>query len=238
MLAVGGAKLLQLSRLRDQLVSGANGGAIRAAASSAIADLRAYTTQVSATVTAIQSGSESTKQALGQASDAAHRIVTDFVRDFYDRREFDAYLRFASTEDEDAYRRREAERRAVIEKALAENTPEANLRANKLAIEQMNDASAHGADRSPDFKPKLDGLYSTQDALAGSIAATGHRNAAEDRMSAVDAAPNPAAAPLVSPDVVALLRGAGVVPTDHKTDGNGVSARAIQQSMDQAMTRR
>jgi len=46
---------------------------------------------------------------LAGASDAARREVGSFIHDFYERKIFDPYLRFASVEDEEAYREREAD---------------------------------------------------------------------------------------------------------------------------------
>jgi hypothetical protein len=61
------------------------------------------------------------------------------------------YLQFSSAEEEEAYRKREAERDEARKRALAMNTPEATARAAKLVLEQIDDAGQHGANRSPEF---------------------------------------------------------------------------------------
>lgn len=99
-------------------------------------------------------------QALYAASAAAREAVADFSKAYYEQRIFDPYLKFASAEEEEAYQRREIERQRAIEKAQAEGTPEGDLRATQLALEQIKDAGAHGADRSPDYQHNLDKLQS------------------------------------------------------------------------------
>ena len=168
----GVAKMLRLKFLRDQLVGGAKGvAALRAEIASAVAATHAYALSVGGvTGTAQGSPAEQVAQALRAASDTAHQTVADFSRDFYERKIFDPYLKFTSTEDEEAYRRREQERQRAIEKAQAENTPAGTLRANTLAIDQLHDAGAHGADRSPEYEPRMDKLLASRDALKNAIA--------------------------------------------------------------------
>lgn len=89
---------------------------------------------------------------LATAQARTRASVAEMSRDIYERRIFDPYLRFASEDDEAAYRRREEESRRAIERALAENTPEGDLRAARIMRDQLRDAAAHGADASPEFQ--------------------------------------------------------------------------------------
>lgn len=161
------AQLHGLSRLQQRIIHADASAliAIRGEVAASVAATQALVQQAGPASTALQSA----QAALYEASATADRTVRDFNRDFYERRIFDPYLRFTSTEDEEEYRRHEQERQRAIEKALAENTPEGNLRANQLAIEQLKDAGAHGADRSPDFKPTMDRLQKSSDALTKAI---------------------------------------------------------------------
>lgn len=63
----------------------------------------------------------------------------------------DPYLQFSSPEDEEAYRKREQERKAEIDRALALHTPEGDRRAQQIMAAQLVDAKAHGADKAPEF---------------------------------------------------------------------------------------
>ena len=193
--------------------------AIRAEVAASVAATQALVQQT-------QSGSSlvlSAQAALVAASEAARRTTTDFMHDYYDRHLFDRYLKFASTEDEEEYRRREQERKAAIEKAQAEHTPQGDLRANKLAIEQLKDAGAHGADQSPDYKPELDRLKGSQTSLERAIGQPA-KAAAQDRISAATSgtADAPGNAGL-SPDLIAGLKNVGITPPS-QIDGHGVAA--------------
>jgi hypothetical protein len=170
LLGQGTAKVLRLSGLREQLAGGAKDAtALRADIASAIADIRAYASEVRGAASATQNAPPQ-QAALYQASEAARGSVNDFMRDYYDEHVFDRYLRFASVQDEEEYRRREDERHRAIEKALGKRTPEGNLRANELAIEQLKDAGTHGADRSPEYKSMLDNLETHKQELERRIA--------------------------------------------------------------------
>lgn len=209
--------------MRDQLVGGAkNVTALRANILSAVADIRAYTSEVRNNAAATQSTSTQTMAvALQQASQASRVTTAGFMHDYYDRRIFNPYLRFASTDDEEEYRRREDERRRAIEKALAEHTPEGNLQANHLAIEQLKDAGAHGADRSPEYKPAMKSLTDTGDALAGQIATAKGQHQSSD----VAAGPADKAKPAspVPDDVIARLRAAQASSADDLVKGHGLA---------------
>lgn len=107
------------------------------------------------------------------AVDARTRATIERVAgDLFDRRKLDPYLQFASADDEAEYRRREAERKAYIERELARGTPEGTLNAAAAMAEQVKDAGAHGADRSPDFATmRNDAMGALDDQLAAMRAA-------------------------------------------------------------------
>ena len=81
--------------------------------------------------------------------------VTAIMRDMH---RFDPYLSFASPEDENAYRQREADRLAYIAAEQAKGTPQGDLNAAGGAVGQMVDAAAHGAGNSPEFRERFDEL--------------------------------------------------------------------------------
>jgi hypothetical protein len=228
----GVAKLHRLNLLRDQLVGGAKGvAALRAEIASAVAATHAYALSVSGVTGVGQTASaEQAAQALRAASDTAHQTVANFSRDFYERKIFDPYLKFASTEDEEAYRRREAERQRTIDKAMAENTPEGNLKANRLALAQLDDAGAHGADRSPDFRKWHSKLTKEGDGLADAIDRSTHSAPVTARIEQRDSVKPDSK---LSPELLAALREAGVTVPDQGGTGHGVTRgkpvdRAIQ----------
>lgn len=175
--------------------------------------------------TAVVSG-QAAELALHAASTAARREVTSFVDDFYEKKIFDPYLQFASKEEEEAYRKREAERREAIEKALAKGTPEGDLLANRLAIDQLKDAGAHGADQSADYAPMLAGLRGTEAKLAaqaGKSPAAG--TVAEAGPTAADPIDRIQAPVMIDPAVLAEIRATGVIVADQQGSGHGVSTR-------------
>jgi hypothetical protein len=224
-LTQGGIKLQQLNSLRDQLVGGAKDvTALRADIASAVADIRAYTSQIGAATGATQgtSSEKAAQIALREASMASRQTVSDFERDFYQRRIFDPYLRFASASDEETYRQNEAERQREIEKARAEHTPEGDLRANQLALTQLEDAGTHGAKRSPDYAKWHSELQDRGRALASAIDGSHHPAVATARADQRDSVKPDAT---VSPEVLAALRDAGVTVADQSGSGHGVTSR-------------
>ncbi len=229
-IAHGGAKLLQVAFLRDQLVSGAKDvTALRAAVASAVADIRAYTSEARSAVSAVQAGSgeQSADVALTAASEAARAATNNFVRDFYDHHEFDRYLEFASAEDREDYRKREAERRAAIDKAMAEHTPEGDLRANQLAVDQLKDSGAHGATRSPEYAPLLHNLEDKGQDLGAAIPAAQASAAARQRLRVSSEPPVPGSAPADGELADALARfRAQVSLADQHQDGPGSAVSA------------
>jgi hypothetical protein len=221
-LAQGASKFRALSALQDQLVSGAKDvAALRASVASAVADIRAYTSDARSAASSAQgTPAQVAAVALQQASEAAHGTTVSFMHDYYDRRIFDPYLKFASPDDEEEYRRREDERKRAMDKSLAERTPEGNLRASQLALDQLKDAGAHGADRDPVFKEHLDRLEAATDGLAAKLDKTPSRSG-QAEIDPLDAA-KPSAS--VSPELLASLRASGVVIAAQDASGHGVTA--------------
>ncbi len=184
---------LALLQKRIDTASPANLAAMRAEVAASVAATQSFVQQVQGAGSALTTE----RAALQQASEAARGGVTDFMHAYYDEHKFDRYLQFASMQDEEEYRKREEAYKHAIEAAMAEHTPEGNLRAARLTIEQMKDAGAHGADRSPDFKPMMDGLNKNADNLQTQIdqqrrvepmSATSRDSAANDPSAALKAA--------------------------------------------------
>ncbi len=152
---------------------------------------------------------------LHKAEAHARQVTEDAARDLFERRIFDPYLRFGSAEEEAAYRKREAEREAAITKALDDGTPEGTLRANRLAIDQVKDAGAHGADRHPKYATLMNDLTSAQEPL---------REALDPHVTGPKEAKNTAPEELA--DVLAALRQAGVSGGTTENLGHGVTQHA------------
>lgn len=196
-------------------------------------DLASIRNEVSAYVAATQTflqqtsqagAKETGAQALNAASAAARQSVADFTKAYYEQRIFDPYLKFASVEDEEAYRRKETERQHAIEKALAEKTPEGDLRASKLATEQLKDAGAHGADQSPAFQTMLDSMNQSTANLEKQINGSKVAQARTMHANELDEVPAKAA----SSDILAGLK--SLTFSDSETTGHGVPERAAKQS--------
>ena len=222
----GSSDSTALSQALAQL--GGLAGLERQIAHAGAKDLASIRNEVTAYVAATQSflqqssqagGKDAGAQSLHAASAAARQAVADFSQAYYEQRIFDPYLKFASVEDEEAYRRREAERQHAIEKATAEKTPQGDLRANNLAIDQLKDAGAHGADRSPDFQTHLDKLQSAKEGLTAAI----QKQPKEPELSAgID--PLDAAKPAeVSPELLASIRSSGVSLGEQDAEGHGLN---------------
>lgn len=149
----------------------------------------------------------SNQQTIASTSAASRAAVASFAKDYYEKKVFDPYLHFSSAEEEHEFRRREAERKEEIERTQALQTPEGNLRANTLAIDQLDDAGAHGADKSPDFATTRQRLVKAKTALEAAQHSADGRDKPEDRRA--QAAASPSEAPPqsdISPDVLAALR--------------------------------
>jgi hypothetical protein len=223
-----------LSQLQQRIARADAGGlsAIRAEVAASVAATQTLVQQTQMGAASAQSA----QVTLRAASEAARGSVTSFMRDYYDDHVFDRYLRFASVQDEEEYRRREEQRHRAIDEAHAEKTPQGDLRALDLSIEQLKDAGEHGARRSSKYQPLLDRMESSRQQLATQMAAAGqsqsHGAATADNLSppvrsgpsdgkSSDATPQ---APL-PPDVLARLRAAQVTVADQSQEGHGVTAR-------------
>ncbi len=217
-------QLSTLSRLQRRIgdASAGNLSALRGEVMATVAATQALAQQANVAGTQTYSTAQ---VALQRASEGARVSVTSFMHGYYDRHEFDRYLTFASDEDKDEYRKREQDRKKAIDAAMAEHTPEGNLRANRLSIEQLKDAGAHGADQSSKFKPLLEGLEADGSKLSMQIDAT--KSTAPVRTQArTTVAEDKALADAVTPDVLATLRATKVAISDERQDGHGITARA------------
>ncbi len=130
-------------------------------------------------------------------------------RDLSEKRVLDPYLQFASAEDEEAYRKRERERDAEVKRALALRTPEGDRRATELVEDQLRDADAHGAERSPDFAAMLNQNTAAKDTLVNATPA-----------AAPEASETKAPSREVS-DIAAALRAAGLTGNAPAVDKSG-----------------
>lgn len=150
------------------------------------------------------------------------------MHDFYDRHVFDSYLKFTSGDDEEEYRRRAEERKHAIEKAMAEHTPEGDLRAANLSLDQLNDAGAHGADKSAAFNGWKKAITERRDNLASVIDQQQH---SADATKTVQPDPLKDVKPdqNASPEALAGLRAAGVVIAP-EGEGHGVTAASGQST--------
>lgn len=209
----------QLSRLgglhqRIEQMHGGSLAAIRAEVMATVAVSQTMSQQARSTV----ASAHTTEMALHAAEAEARRVTGDFVHDFYERKIFDKFLDFASSEEEEAYRQREAERERAIRDALAEGTPEGNLRALELSKEQLLDAGRYGASDSPNYQSTLNRIDAAQEPL--------ERTLGVDKaiiQQEAEAALAPTEAPLVSPDIIATLRSTGTIFADAGQTGHGVT---------------
>jgi hypothetical protein len=96
-------------------------------------------------------GNEANTHQLAAHAKEARATIEKLGNALFKERVLDPYLQFASAEDEEAYRKRERERQKEIDRATALGTPEGLRLATQIMREQVDDAKAHGADRSPDM---------------------------------------------------------------------------------------
>jgi hypothetical protein len=160
------SQLQGLGRLKQRLAEARGGDlvSIRAEISASIA-----ATQLLVQQSRVAAATQSVEEVLRDARRAVREEVTSLAEDFYEKKKFDPYLRFASAEDEAAYRQREAERRQRIEEEMAKGTPQGDLAAAKLLSEQMKDAGAHGANASPEFGTRMTSLSTATTKLQGAL---------------------------------------------------------------------
>jgi hypothetical protein len=195
------------------------------------------TATTSATALANQAIATATNAAAANATQTpaqrARASIEALQRDLFENRALDPYLQFKSAEDEEAYRKRERERKEATDRAMELRTPEGDRRAAELQHDQLRDAGAHGADRSPDY--------------AGMVqrANTAMADLPPPRQATEQSAPNSGAQPVQegrpSPsddglgDILATLKAAGVTtPAAQASDaGHGVR-RSVAQAPDVA----
>lgn len=162
---------------------------------------------------------------LAEAAATARATVQSFVRDFYERKIFEPYLRFSSAEDEAEYRKREEGYRKAIDAALAEGTTRGDLKATELAKAQLVDAGAHGADRSPEFAGRVQQLDQQKHVLEKAIAKDGAGTSPVQRTDL--AVPTEAD---ITNALLAMQSGSTKAATSTAQDGHGlttdVTARA------------
>jgi hypothetical protein len=146
----------------------------------------------------------------------------------YERKIFEPYLHFTSKEDEDAYRKREAETKRAIEDALKLNTPEGNLRAAELSAAQLKDAGAHGADKSPDYAPLLQQTNAAKTALESALVRSEQPAVAHDerREAASSDAGLQAAKEKIDPAMLSAFSALVAHTGSAVPDGPGVVAQA------------
>ena len=225
-LAVGDARipfalqLANLSALRQQ---------VSLASASALPRMQEEIIAAVATAQALTDGSPGNNadsgavKSLAAATAEARQTAQGFLEDYYDKRKFGKFLEFSSDEDKRAYREREKKLQAEIEKALAGGTPEGAKRALSLEAEQLDDAKAHGADRSPDFQEYSNRLKAETTALENAISTakpeTSQNAAIEANAEALGPNPNYSQA-------AGTLKNAGVMLADQSQTGHGVTVDA------------
>lgn len=194
----------------------------------ALAQMRS---EISATVNAAQAvaaqgrnaASADDKPDRAMTAAEARQAIADVGRDVFGRRVLDPYLRFASVEDEEAYRKREEENSKAYERELAKGTPDGDRRAAEILRTQLVDARAHGAGDSPDF----DSLFQRADGAATALD-TAQRQPSTERSStrtpivAEDRGDTPTDTDLDS--VLATLRTAGITTPEQ---ANGAPAHGL-----------
>lgn len=165
---------------------------------------------------------------LAAARARTRATVMDISRDIYERRIFDPYLRFASPEDEAGYREREEANRRAIEEALAEGTPDGDLRAARLIRRQLADAGEHGADASPEFAGRMLRINRDIEGLERAVALSQQLGAQNEQGSArperAQQSPPPASDDQLA-SVLATFRAAGIaggVSTEDSAHGLSV----------------
>lgn len=187
-------------------------------------------TSSSASALATQAISNAASTAAAQANlspaERARATIEALHRDLFENKVLDPYLRFASPEDEEAYRKREREREAEIKRALALGTPEGDRRALELQQDQLRDAGAHGADRSPDYS----GLVQRADAAMADLQPqAAHPSLADERIVAAQSEGRAMSDDGLG-DILATLKAAGVTtPAIQASDaGHGVAVTVAQ----------
>ena len=166
-----------LAELRQQIAA-RNGAALAGLRGDVNAAASASSGAVQQARVASASAASAGAATLAEAAAKSRAQVSEIMRGMKD---FDPHLQFTSRDDEDAYRRREAERRAYVAQQHTRNTPEGDLNASAAAIGQMVDAKAHGAGDSPEFAKRWDELVASTERLREAAKANGVSTEAFDR---------------------------------------------------------
>ena len=230
----GEAQMGALSALHRALDTAGSSGlaTLRAAVVATVASSLTVAQQARAVGTSAASAT-SGGGVLASITTRARETVTAFERDMFERRIFDPYLSFASTEDEAAYRTREVERHTAIDAEMAKNTPQGTLEANRIAIDQLRDAGAHGADRSPVFTHTLERLENSRGHLEAAVSkASADRDEGQARVEAATSSANDLAAAAAQIDPAILAAFGGLTKTPEQTiPGHGVAATSAKPSL-------
>ena len=223
MIAQGDAQLGALLALKRQLASAspATLAMVRAEIAACVATASGIAQQAQAATTGSAQGAAAELMA---ASSAARAVVTSFTHDFYEKKIFDPYLAFASAEDEKAYREREAVREKAIKDALALDTPEGNARALAISRDQLRDAGAHGADKSPDYQQLADGLASSDAQFKEKMGAAKAEQGRQERAAITGDVPaTPTGEATITADLLAKLRKSGMTAATVEHGGHGLA---------------
>jgi hypothetical protein len=234
-LSQSGGNPAQLSESRSQLaLLGSLSLQLGTASGAALTNLRGE-------VMAVASTANSTAQQTRAAANAANAMSADIAQLAATSREqvtsimrgmkdFDPYLHFDSKAEEEAYRKREVERQTYITAQQAKGTPHGDLNAANSAIAQMNDAKAHGADRSPVFADRLSALTNSRDELQAALSSSAPAPIAPPEHKAQVTATPTSATPTANTDLdeaMAALRLAGITPAE-PTAPNGAPLHRAQ----------
>lgn len=227
-LAQAEGQLQGLSNLQRR-IEHAGPGALAAIRAEVVAFVAAsqVTAQLLRTATATAQAAE---VALHAASEADHRTVSDLADDVFGKKKYDAYLRFSSTEDEEAYRARSDDRERYIRDQLALGTPEGNLNAARAMREQLKDAGAHGADAHPDFAGDTAKNDLAFQQLATAMQAVSPKRDEIER-GAITSTETAATLPSDLDAVAAQLRAAGVVGAAPSAKGHGVPLQLVDNGV-------
>jgi hypothetical protein len=132
-------------------------------------------------VAAQAKGSTALAEAVITASAATRREAQNLAGDLFQRRIFDPYLHFSSAEDEEAFRRREAEAQKYVAAQLARHTPEGDLNAGGGVLGYMLDAHTHGAGGSPEFMGRWETMVAKAQSQRAAMHAAGQSTEEFDR---------------------------------------------------------
>jgi hypothetical protein len=181
-LAAAAAKMSDVaSELSSAL--GSSSFALRATDLTALQDVvQSGETESLLTEASAQEGRNATRTAaVAAASAETRREVQDLSNDVFSKRIFDSYLRFTSPQDEEDFRKREAETQTYINQQLARGNAEGNLNAGGGMIGEMLDMHAHGAGASAAFMPSWNALVEKTEHQRAAMVANGQSTEEYDR---------------------------------------------------------